>query len=127
MSDAAIAAARAVGYVGAGTVEFLLDRDGNFSFLEMNTRLQVEHPDTEMITGLDLVELQLLVASGEPLPAEALEPTTSGHAVPEVRLTAEDSGQRLPPSSAQFHHVRFADVDGGRWSARWCPGPEISP
>jgi propionyl-CoA carboxylase alpha chain len=126
MSEAAIAAARAVGYVGAGTVEFLLDRDGTFSFLEMNTRLQVEHPVTEMITGLDLVELQLLVASGEPLPAEALEPTTNGHAV-EVRLTAEDPGNGYRPSSGTFHHVRFADVDGVRVDSAVESGSEISP
>ncbi len=126
MSAAAVAAAQAVGYVGAGTVEFLLDRDGNFFFLEMNTRLQVEHPVTEMITGLDLVELQLAVAGGEPLPPAALAPTITGHAV-EVRLCAEDPYHGYRSSSGTFTRIEFPSIDGVRIDTGVDTGSTISP
>ncbi|GAA0629939.1 biotin carboxylase N-terminal domain-containing protein [Sporichthya brevicatena] len=101
LMDAAVKAARAVDYRGAGTVEFIAGNDGTFAFLEMNTRLQVEHPVTECITGLDLVALQIAVARGEALPAEALNPTIDGHAI-EVRLCAEDPAAGYLPVSGTF-------------------------
>src|SRR4051794_9602390 len=115
MGDAAVAAARAVGYVGAGTVEFVLDDKKQFSFLEMNTRLQVEHPVTELVTGLDLVRLQLLVADGQPLPPAALAPSLQGHAI-EVRLYAEDAENGFLPVTGtlrQFDLGSAVRVDSG--------------
>jgi propionyl-CoA carboxylase alpha chain len=102
--------AQAVGYVGAGTVEFLLAPSGEFYFLEMNTRLQVEHPVTELTTGVDLVRLQLLVAEGEPVPFPA-PPAVRGHAI-EVRLCAEDPGNAWRPSTGTLHRFRVPDVSG---------------
>ena len=124
MGDAAVAAARAVEYVGAGTVEFVLDEQREFSFLEMNTRLQVEHPVTELVTGLDLVRLQLLVAQGARLPAEALAPRVDGHAI-EVRLYAEDAETGFLPSTGA---LRAFDLDPSvRVDSGFGPGDTVSP
>ncbi len=118
MGDAAIRAAQAINYEGAGTVEFLLDSDGSFYFMEMNTRLQVEHPVTEMITGVDLVDWQLRVAAGETLPKAQNELSLSGHAF-EARIYAEDPDNDFLPVTGQLAYLRipeqseFVRVDTG--------------
>ena len=102
MGDAAVAAARAIAYRGAGTIEFIVGEDRQFFFMEMNTRLQVEHPITEMITGEDLVEWQLRVAAGEPLPLSQQEIITGGHAI-EVRICAENPANDFLPETGKMH------------------------
>jgi propionyl-CoA carboxylase alpha chain len=113
LCTAAVAAARAVDYTGAGTVEFVVAPDGTPAFLEMNTRLQVEHPVTELVTGLDLVRLQLLVAQGLPLPSEVAQAQLSGHAV-EARLYAEDPTRGFLPATGTLHRFELPAVEGVR-------------
>ncbi|WP_343570455.1 acetyl/propionyl/methylcrotonyl-CoA carboxylase subunit alpha [Acinetobacter sp.] len=126
MGEAAVAAAKACAYVGAGTVEFLLDASGAFYFLEMNTRLQVEHPVTELITGLDLVEWQLRVANGEQLPLQQHELTLNGHAI-EVRLYAEDPRQDFLPQTGKVLRWKPATLPNVRIDHGMLATNEVSP
>jgi propionyl-CoA carboxylase alpha chain len=126
LTAAAVAAGWAIGYTGAGTVEFVLDRDRGFFFLEMNTRLQVEHPVTEEVTGLDLVELQLRIAEGDPLPASARQARISGHAI-EVRLYAEDVSAGFVPTTGTLHRFAFPPAPGIRVDTGFRDGSVVSP
>ncbi len=126
MGRAAVEAARSINYRGAGTVEFLLDASGSFYFLEMNTRLQVEHPVTELVTGLDLVSLQIQVAEGAPLGLDQSDITLIGHAI-EVRLYAEDTTQDFLPCTGRIDAWEPATGDGIRFDSGIDAGQEISP
>jgi len=124
MGEAALALAGAVGYVSAGTCEFLLDDRGLFTFLEMNTRLQVEHPVTELITGRDLVEDQLRIAAGEPLGLTQDDVRFDGHAV-EVRLYAEDAEHGFLPATGRIERLRWPSGDGIRVDVGVAEGDEV--
>jgi 3-methylcrotonyl-CoA carboxylase alpha subunit len=125
MGKTAVAAARAVGYVGAGTVEFIADAK-SFYFIEMNARLQVEHPVTEMVTGLDLVEWQLRVAVGEALPVDQRDLRLRGHAI-EARLYAEDPERGFLPQTGTLHELRFPPADVARVDIGVRRGDRLTP
>ena len=126
MGAAAVEAARNINYVGAGTVEFLLDQSGVYYFLEMNTRLQVEHPVTEMVTGLDLVELQIKVAQGDTLDLQQEDVSLDGHAI-EVRLYAEDPNNDFMPATGKIAAWRPAVMENVRFDDGVFEGQNISP
>ena len=126
MGAAAVAAAKAIDYTNAGTVEFIAEQDGRFYFMEMNTRLQVEHPVTEMVTGLDLVELQIRVAAGEALPFSQKDLRLEGHAI-EARIYAEDPERDFLPATGRLVHVGFQQGADVRIDAGVESGDEITP
>jgi acetyl-CoA carboxylase biotin carboxylase subunit len=125
MGEAAIAAARAAGYTNAGTCEFLLDADGQFYFLEMNTRIQVEHPVTELVTGIDLVQWQLRIAAGERLPFVQKDITPRGWAI-ECRITSEDPANGFLPSTGKVQYLHVPAGPGVRWDGGIETGSDIS-
>ena len=126
MGERSITAALAIGYRGAGTMEYLVDEDGNFYFMEMNTRLQVEHPVTELVTGLDLVREQLMVASGEPLSVSQSDVHLTGHAI-EFRITAEDPAFDFRPQTGVIEEYLPPSGPGVRVDSHLYRGYEVPP
>ncbi len=124
MGESAVRAARAAGYVNAGTCEFLLDSEDNFYFLEMNTRIQVEHPVTELVTGIDLVQWQLRIASGEKLPFRQEDIVPRGWAM-ECRITSEDAANGFLPSTGRVEHLHLPSGPGVRWDGGIEAGSEV--
>lgn len=125
MCEAALKITRGINYLGAGTVEFILDTDGKFYFLEMNTRLQVEHPVTEMVTGLDLVKMQIQVARGEKLNIHQNDIKQKGHAI-EVRLYAEDPDNEFLPSTGKINYIGTPKVRNSRFDCGFVAGNEVT-
>lgn len=126
MGEDAIKLAKTVGYENAGTIEFLVDRHENYYFIEMNTRIQVEHPVTEMVTGLDIVKLQLCIASGEPLPFTQKDVEITGHAI-ECRINAEDPENGFSPSPGKIDVLMLPGGNGVRLDSAVYPGYSVSP
>jgi acetyl-CoA carboxylase biotin carboxylase subunit len=126
MGEASVRVAQSVGYENAGTVEFLVDKDNNFYFLEMNTRLQVEHPVTEEITGIDLVHLMLAITDGEKLPIQQSDVTLNGHSI-EVRITAQDPDKDFAPSTGCITHWIAPSGRGVRMETHCYAGFSVSP
>lgn len=124
MGETAVRAARAAGYVNAGTCEFLLDKSGEFYFLEMNTRLQVEHPVTEFVTGIDIVQWQLRIAAGEKLPFTQDEIVPRGWAI-ECRITSEDPSNGFLPSTGRIEYLHVPSGPGVRWDSGIETGSEV--
>src|SRR3982750_3112763 len=125
MGDAAVRGAKSIDYVGAGTIEMLLDEDGSFYFMEMNTRIQVEHPVTEMLTGVDLVKEQIRVGAGEPLAVKELPPLR-GHVI-ECRINAEDPARNFQPSPGRIDVFHPPGGPGGRLDTPVYAGYRVRP
>jgi acetyl-CoA carboxylase biotin carboxylase subunit len=126
MCDAAVSLAKAADYCNAGTVEFIVDRDGNFYFIELNARIQVEHPVTELVTGVDLIKAQIMVAAGEPLPFEQADVPSRGAAI-ECRINAEDTANNFHPSPGRIERLIIPGGYGVRFDSHVHAGYTVSP
>jgi acetyl-CoA carboxylase biotin carboxylase subunit len=126
LCDAAVRLARAAGYVNAGTCEFLLDADFNFYFIEVNARIQVEHPVTELVTGIDLIQQQIKIAAGEPLAYSQADVTQTGHAI-ECRINCEDPDHNFRPSPGTITGLRIPGGPGVRWDSHIAVGYKVPP